>query len=75
MAGKARRKSRSNSVRRQKPLPGGRDTVYIAVDPAVAVWLHREAARFGCSLSMVGNNAMAWVGNIDLLDPLKRKSR
>jgi hypothetical protein len=61
---------------RQRPMPGGREPAFSALDPRIQQWARREAARFGCSLSFVINNALSVVSGIELFDSyLQQRNR
>jgi hypothetical protein len=57
--------------RRQRPLRGGRENIWSALDPRIKAWVQHECTLFGgCSESMLVNNALAFVAGIELYDPL-----
>jgi hypothetical protein len=69
-------KPKPKRIVRQRPIPGGREPAFSALDPRIQQWVHREAMRFGCSHSFVINNALSVVSNIELFDDyLQQRNR
>lgn len=63
-------------MRRQKPLPGGRPSIWGAIDPQLRTWAEREAKRDDCSVSLVVNSALSYASGIALLgDPHGNRKR
>lgn len=60
---------------RQRPLKGGRDQVYISIDPKIFKKLLSDANRFDTSASFVGNTALGTFFGIELDEPYYKVNR
>jgi len=68
---------RASHRRIQKPLPGGRDPIWGALDPALRRWVERQAARDHCSLSLVVNSTISFASGIPLegAEPISKPAK
>jgi hypothetical protein len=66
---------RRHHRRTQKPIPGGREAIWGAIDPQLRRWVERQAARDDCSLSLVVNSTLSFASGIPLIGETRRAHR